>query len=267
MKRQGYPSDVSDEEWDFVKPYLCLLREDVPQRRHDVRVMFNAVRYVARSGCSWRMLPHDFPQWELVYQQSQRWIKAQVFEFMAHDLRALLRQLGGREPAPSAAIVDSGTLISTCESGGRAGYDGAKKRKGSKIHIAVDTLGHLLALTVTPANEGDRTQVGALCEHVQEVTGESVQLVWVDQGYTGEGVAQEAKEQGVSLHVVKLEHAKHGFVLLPRRWVMERSFAWANRFRRLVKDYERLPETLKGLHFLAFACLMATKLAHLILSA
>lgn len=249
-----------------MKPYLCLLKENVPQRRHDLRLMFNAVCYVARSGCSWRMLPHDFPRWELVYQQSQRWIKAQVFEEMAHDLRALLRQLGGREPLPSATIVDSRTLISTCESGGRAGYDGAKKRKGSKIHIAVDTLGHLLALTVTPANEGDRTQVGTLCEQVQSVTGENVQLVWVDAGYTGDKAEQAAKEQGVELHVVKLEQAKKGFVLLPRRWVVERSFAWANRFRRLVKDYERLPETLKGLHFLAFACLMATKLVNVILS-
>ena len=212
------------------------------------------------------MLPHDFPQWELVYQQSQRWIKAQVFETMAHDLRALLRQLGGREPAPSAAIVDSRTLISTSESGGRSGYDGAKKRKGSKIHMAVDTLGHLLALTVTPANEGDRTQVGVLCEQVQEVTGDSVQLVWVDQGDTGDKAEQAAREQGVELHVVKLEQAKHGFVLLPRRWVVERSFAWANRFRRMVKDYERLPETLKGLHFLALACLLATKIVNLILS-
>lgn len=267
MQRKAYPSDVSDEEWDFVRAYLCLLSEEVPQRRHELREVFNAVRYIARSGCSWRMLPHDFPRWEIVYQQTQRWIGAGVFETMAHDLRALIRQLGGREPAPSAAIVDSRTLQSTCESGGRAGYDGAKKKSGSKIHVAVDTLGHLLALSVTPANQGDRSQGGALCEQVQEVTGESVQLVWVDQGYTGESAQQAAHEQGMELHVVKLEEAKRGFVLLPRRWVVERSFAWANRFRRLVKDYERLPETLKGLHFLAFASLMATKLVRISLSA
>lgn len=267
MKRKPYPSDVSDEEWDFVRLYLCLLSEEVPQRRHNLREVFNSVRYLARSGCSWRMLPHDFPQWEIVYQQTQRWIAAGVFETMTHDLRAVIRQLGGREPEPSAAIVDSRTLNSTCESGARAGYDGAKKKSGSKIHVAVDTLGHLLALSVTPANEGDRSQVGTLCEQVQEVTGESVQLVWVDAGYTGGGSQQAAQEQGVELHVVKLEQAKRGFVLLPRRWVVERSFAWANRFRRLVKDCERLPETLKGLHFLAFACLMAAKLVKAILSA
>ncbi|RYG57529.1 IS5 family transposase [bacterium] len=266
MKDRGYPSDVSDEEWDFLQPYLCLLSEDVPQRKHSLRAVFNGLRYVARSGCAWRYLPHDLPPWEIVYQQTQRWLAAGVFETMAHDLRQLIRQLGGREPAPSAAIVDSRTLCSTCESGPRAGYDGAKKRSGSKIHIAVDTLGHLLALTVTPANQGDRSQVGALCEQVQQVTGENVQLVWVDQGYTGQNAAQEAQKSGIELYVVKLEEAKRGFVLLPRRWVVERSFAWANRFRRLVKDYERLPETLKGLHFLAFACLMLKNLVQTLLS-
>ena len=162
--------------------------------------------------------------------------------------------------------MDSRTLTSTCESGSRAGYDGAKKRKGSKIHIAVDTLGHLLALSVTWANEGDRTQVGPLCEKVQKVTGESVQLIWVDQGYTGDKAAQSAQRNGIELHVVKLEEAKKGFVLLPRRWVVERSFAWANRFRRLVKDYERLPDTVQGLHFLAFASLMLKNLVQCLLS-
>ena len=247
-------------------PYLCLLSESVPQRKHDLRAVFNGLRYVARSGCAWRYLPHDLPPWEIVYQQTQRWLGAGVFETMAHDLRQVIRQLGGREPAPSAAIVDSRTLCSTCESGPRAGYDGAKKRSGSKVHIAVDTLGHLLALSVTPANEGDRSQVEALCEQVQEVTGDSVQLVWVDQGYTGHNAATDAAQSGIKLHVVKLEQARRGFVLLPRRWVVERSFAWANRFRRLVKDYERLPQTLKGLHFLAFACLMVKNLVNIILS-
>ncbi len=266
MNRQSYPSDVSDEEWHYILPYLCLLSPEVPQRKHDLRAVFNGLRYVVRSGCAWRYLPNDLPPWEIVYQQTQRWLAAGVFETMAHDLRQVIRQQGGREPAPSAAIVDSRTLTSSCESGHRAGYDGAKKRKGSKVHVAVDTLGHLLALSVTAANEGDRSQVETLCEQVQEVTGESVQLMWVDQGYTGDMAAQAAQKSGIELHVVQLEEAKKGFVLLPRRWVVERSFAWATRFRRLVKDYERLPETVKGLHFLAFACLMVSKLVNLIVS-
>jgi transposase len=176
-----------------------------------------------------------------------------------HDLRALLRLASGRAPQPSAAVLEARTLQSCCESGPRAGYDGAKRRRGRKVHAAVDTLGHLLALRVTPANEGDRAQVGELVRAVQEVTGGHVELAYVDQGYTGEEPAAAAAAHGVRLEVVKLPEAKRGFVLLPRRWVVERSFAWAARFRRLARDYERLPTTLAGLHFVAFACLMLAR--------
>ena len=253
--RKPYPSDVSDEEWAFVAPYLALVREDAPQRTHDLREVFDALRWIVRSGAPWRMLPHDFPPWEAVYQQTQRWLSAGVFEAMVHDLRALLRLGEGRDKEPTAAILDSRTLRSTPESGNRSGYDGAKRKRGSKVHAAVDTLGHLLALRVTPANEQDREQVAALAETIQEVTGESVELAYVDQGYTGEQPSAEAKKHGIRLEVVKHQEARRGFMLLPRRWVVERDFAWASRFRRLVKDYERLPETVAGLHFVAFACL------------
>jgi transposase len=256
MALKSYPSDVSDEEWAFVAPYLTLMTQDAPQREHSLREVFNALRWMVRSGSPWRYLPNDFPRWEAVYQQTQRWLKAGCFEAMVHDLRLALRVLQEREPAPSAAIYDSRVLSSTPESGHRAGYNGYKKRKGSKVHIAVDTLGHLLALKVTAANEDDRTQVEALSEELQEATGESVEVAYVDQGYTGEEAAKHASKHGIELVVVKLEEAKRGFVLLPKRWVVERSFAWAARFRRLAKDYERLPETVAGLHFLAFACLM-----------
>ena len=125
------------------------------------------------------------------------------------------------------------------------------------MHLAVDTLGQLLALLVTPANEQDRTQVAALAEQIQEVTGESVAVAFVDQGYTGAQPAADAEQHGIRLEVVKLPTAKRGFVLLPRRWVVERDFAWMARFRRLARDYERLAQTLAGLHFIAFAILMA----------
>ena len=256
MVRKPYPSDVSDDEWAFVAPYLALLPLDAAQRRHDLREVFNALRYLIRSGAPWRMLPNDFPPWEIVYQQTARWLGAGVFEAMVHDLRALLREVAGRKPAPSAVILDSRTLRSSPESGPRAGYDGAKRKRGSKLHIAVDTLGHLLAAHVTPADEQDREQVGRLAAAVQEATGESVELAYVDQGYTGEQPAQDAAAHGLRLEVVKLPEAKKGFVLLPRRWVVERGFAWTARFRRLARDYERLPQTLAGLHFLAFAILM-----------
>jgi transposase len=254
--RRAYPSDVSDEEWAFVAPYLTLMKEDAPQRDHPLREVFNGARWIVRAGASWRMLPHDLPPWHTVYQQTQRWVKAEVFEAIAQDLRMLLREIAGRDPQPTAAILDGRTLQSVPESGGRAGYDGAKRRKGSKVHVAVDTLGHLLALVVTPANEQERAQVGDLAEQVQEATGEHVEVAFVDQGYTGEQAAEDAAAHGIRLEVVKLPQAKRGFVLLPRRWVVERSFAWAARFRRLARDYERLAETLKGLHLLAFTIVM-----------
>jgi transposase len=253
--RKPYPSDVSDEEWAFVAPYLALVREDAPQREYDLREVFNGLRWVVRTGSPWRYMPHDLPPWEAVYQQTQRWLKASIFEEMIHDLRALLRLSKNRAPEPTAAIMDSRTLRSTPESGSRGGYDGHKNKKGSKVHAAVDTLGHLLALRVSPANEDDRKHVEKLCEKIQEATGENVELAYVDQGYTGERAAEAAQSHGIRLEVVKHEEAKRGFVLLPRRWVVERDFAWTSRFRRLVKDYERLPETLAGLHFVAFACL------------
>ncbi len=259
MARKLYPSDVKDDEWSFVLPYLLLMREDAPQRDHDLREVFNALRWIVRAGSPWRYLPGDFPPWEAVYQQSRRWMAAGVFETMTHDLRELLRVAEGREKKPTAAILDSRTLQSTPESGKRAGYDGAKRKKGSKVHIAVDTLGHLLALRVTPANKQDREQVRQLARDVQKVTDKSVELAYVDQGYTGEQPAQDAQKQGIQLEVIKLSEAKRGFVLLPRRWVVERTFAWLARCRRLAKDYERLPTTLAGLHFAAFACLMVSR--------
>jgi transposase len=262
--KERYPSDVGDDEWAFVAPYLTLMTEEAPQREHSLREVFNGLRWMIRTGAQWRMMPHDLPPWYTVYQQSHRWLKAGVFEAIVHDLREVLRLAEGRNAQPSAAIFDSRTLQSSPESGARAGYDGAKRRKGSKVHLAVDTLGHLLALHVTAASEQDRAQVGQLAQKVQEVTGGTVEVAFVDQGYTGENAAQAAQGQGMRLEVVKLTDAKRGFVLLPRRWVVERSFAWAARFRRLARDYERLPEKLAGLHFLAFAMLMAARFVQLL---
>ncbi len=259
--RNAYPSDVTDEEWAFVAPYLTLLDPEAPQRRHDPREVFNALRWIVRAGSSWRMLPNDLPPWAAVHQQTQRWIAAGCFEAMVHDLRALLRTAQGRDPDPTAVILDGRTLRSTPESGHRAGYDGYKRRKGSKIHAAVDTLGYLLAVLVTPADAQDREQVEELAAAVQEATGQAVAVAFVDQGYTGEASVAAAQAHGIRLEVIKLPAAKRGFVLLPRRWVVERSFAWAARFRRLARDYERLPEIVAGLHFVAFVSLM---LRHLV---
>lgn len=265
--RKPYPSDVSDDEWAFVAPYLTLMTQDAPQRDYPLREVFNALRWLVRTGSPWRYLPNDLPPWWGVYQQTLRWLKAACFEAIVADLREVLRLAAGRKKQPSAAIFDGRTMQSSIESGERAGYDGHKKKRGSKVHIAVDTLGNLLSLLVTPANAQERAQVAQLAQQVQQATGQSVEVAFVDQGYPGEDAEQAAQEQGIHLEVVKLPEAKKGFVLLPRRWVVERSFAWASRFRRLVKDYERLSETLAGLHYVVFAILMLVKAAPLLKSA
>jgi len=232
MTRKPYPSDVSDEEWNFAAPYLALIDEQSPQRRYSLREVFNALRWLARAGAPWRLVPHDLPPWAVVYQQFRRWEEAGCFEAMVSDMRSIIRAAQGRQGQPSAVIplcqtccrirfFDGRTLQSSCESGPRAGYDGYKRRKGSKVHMAVDTLGHLVALTVTPADEQERAQVDALCEQVQQATGNTVKLAWADQGYTGEQAKSDAAENGIELQVVKLPEAKKGFVLLPRSWVVE----------------------------------------------
>ena len=195
--RKSYPSDVTDVEWEFLLPYLTLMREDAPQREYALRDLFDAMRYVVKTGCQWRYLPHDFPPWAAVYQQARRWLAAHVFEDAAHDLREMIRLAIERGPHPTAVILDGRTLQSTPESGGRAGFDGHKKKQGSKVHVAVDTLGHLLTLVTTPANEQERAQVATLAQNVQEVCGQSVQIAFVDQGYTGEDAAQAAKQHGI----------------------------------------------------------------------
>jgi transposase len=256
VPRTPYPTDVSDEEWAFLAPYLTLMREDAPQRQHPLRELFNGLRYIARTGLQWRYMPHDLPPWHAVYDQTRRWLAAGVFETIVADLRVLIRLGEGRAAQPSAMILDSRTLRSTPESGQRAGWDGAKRKRGTKLHLAIDTLGDLLALHVTPADEQDRAQVAEVAAAVQEETGGAVTVGYVDQGYTGEQPAAAAAAEGITLEVVKLPDAKRGFVLLPRRWVVERDFAWLSRFRRLARDQERLAEVLKGFHLIAFIMLM-----------
>ena len=236
------------------------MKEDALQRADSLREVFKGVRWFVRGSSPWRMRPHDLPPWQVMQPQAMRWIRAACFEAMAHDLRAILRLLEGRAEEPSAAICDRRTRPSTPESGARAGYDGYKRRKGAKVHAAVDTLGHLLALKVTAAKEQDRAQVGELTQAVQEATGGKVETAFLDQGYTGAAPAGEAAAHGVRLEVVKHAEAKRGFVLLPRRWVVEGSFAWAARFRRLARDYERLATALSGFHWLAFISLMLSAL-------
>jgi transposase len=259
MARKPGPSDDKDDEWEFVAPYLALVREDSTQRAHDLREIYNALCWVVRAGAPWCMLPNDLPPWAAVYQQVRRWIKAGVFEEMVRDLREILRIAAGRQASPTADVIASRTFQSTPESGHRGAYDWAKRTRGSKVHIAVDTLGHLLAPHAPLADKLDLSQVKRTAKAVQKATGQSAGIAYIDQGYTGDQAQDDAEDHGIILHVVKLSGAKRGFVLLPRRWVVERSFAWMTRSRRLAKDFERLPKTVAGLHFAVFACIMLAR--------
>lgn len=189
-----------------------------------------------------------------------RWYERGCFENLAHDLRSLVREDALKEGVPTVALVDSRTLQSTPESGGRAGYDGGKRRKGSKIHAAVDTMGNVIALLVSSANEQDREQVYEVCREVQQITGDNIDVVIADEGYTGEQAEIDAAVNGVDLVVVKRPSGTQGFILLPLRWVVERTFAWKTRFRRLSRDLERLESSLLGFHWLAVSITLIHKL-------
>ena len=256
----SYPSDVSDAEWEFLAPFLTLMTEDAPQREYSLRDVFDAVRYVVRSGIPWRMMPHDFPPWTAVYQQARRWEQAGVFEQIAQELRIIERILKDRPETPTAVILDGRTLRSTPESGERADYDGYKRIQGSKVHIAVDTLGNLLQVVVTHAKDQERNQVGELTDEIQKCCGGTVEVAFADQGYTGELPKDAAAANGVSLEIVKADEAKKGFVLLPRRWVVERTFGWLSRHRRLARDYERLASMLAAYHWVAFIGILLNRI-------
>lgn len=180
MTRRGYPGDDDDDTYHFLEPYLLLHRPDAGQRKHPIRDVLNAFLWMVRTGAQWAYLPHDFPLAEAVRQLSQRWVVASCFENATHDLRILARAEYGRAPEPSAVVMDGRTLQSTPESGHRAVYDGAKKRKGIKHHLVVDTLEHLLAIPSSPANEQNRAQVKGMCLEVQEATGAKVDVAFED---------------------------------------------------------------------------------------
>ena len=268
--KRRYPSDLTDRQWAMVEPLLPQVKGKGPGGRpleHSKREIVNAILYVTRSGCSWRMLPTDFPPWQTVYRYFAAWRDDGTVDVVHDALRAEVRtrskkKAGGtREVTPSAGIVDSQSLRGADTVGAETrGYDAGKKVQGRKRHIVTDTLGLLLVVMVTAASVQDRDGGAEIFKRVHKLV-PSLRHVFADGGYAGKLVAKAMRYWKLSVEVVSKPAGQRGFAVLPRRWVVERTFAWLVRWRRLVRDYERFPETHEAFVKWAMIGLMLNRLA------
>lgn len=262
-----YPSDTTDAEWEILEPHARAVMAELrrgPGGRpmtHQLRAVVDAVRYLVRYGIEWRALPADFPPWPAVYAFFERWAERGLPQRIVDRLRDRLRVGAGRAALPTAAIIDSQTVRAADTVGAAtSGYDGGKKIKGRKRHLAVDTHGWLLAVLVTAASVQDRDAGHRLLALLRERFTRSITLVWADGGYAGRLITWAATVLALTVTVVKRTDDVRGFIVLPRRWVVERTFGWMCRHRRLVRDYERRPEHHEAMIWWATTAIMTRQL-------
>jgi len=256
MERKAYPTDLTDEQWDLVRPLLPAAKPGGRPRSVDLREVLNGVLYVVRGGASWRMLPHDLPPWGTVHFYYRCWRLDGTWAKIMEVLRTRLRHAEGRKKSPSAAIVDSQTIRTA--QGGVRGYDAAKRTPGRKRHVIVDTLGLLLAVVVHSASVQDRDGVKLVGERIKGRF-PRLRLIWADAAYEA-AVGWARQFANWVLELVRKPDGQKGFVVLPRRWVVERTLAWLMLSRRLARDYERLTESSEAMVQVAMIHLMLKRL-------
>ena len=260
--QQIYPTDLNDTQWLKIRPYLPTEAETGRPRKHGWRIILNSIFYILQSGCAWRMLPSELPPWKTVYHYFRLWRKDGTWERMNRLLREKVRLKFGKKRHPSASILDSQSA-KTSEGGSERGFDAGKKITGRKRHTLVDTLGLILKVVVTAGNVQDRDGAKALLEEIstEKDVIKRLELIWADGGYRGELISWVEETFGWKLEIVEKPKDQKGFQILPRRWVVERTFAWLVRQRRLARDYERLPETSEAFIYVAMIRLMLRSLA------